>query len=218
MKFCATIADGEFIRVIDAAFGQQADALTVLQGSLLYDPVSDGETMKRMVAEWKADLARPAKRVRGTVVDATSGKAIAGAVVYTSDAIVRTDAAGAFQLQPRATQAKGLIWVEAEGYALCAYPALAGSAEPGDLRISLVKDEPIAGQVVGPDNRPVAGATIRACSSILNSSYRLTAANLRATPTASQSKSIRGRMAGTCCAECRAARKSPGSTFATRNM
>ena len=65
-------------------------------------------------------------------------------------------------MQPRATQAKGLIWVEAEGYALCAYPALAGSAEPGDLRISLVKDEPIAGQVVGPDNRPVAGATIRA--------------------------------------------------------
>ena len=35
-----------------------------------------------------------------------------------------------------------------------------GGAAPGDARIVLAKEEPIAGQAIGPDNRPVGGAVV----------------------------------------------------------
>ena len=53
-----------------------------------------------------------------------------------------------------------MIWVEAEGFALCEYPALVAALTQAEVRISLGREELIAGLVVGPDSRPVAGATV----------------------------------------------------------
>ena len=87
---------------------------------------------------------------------------MAGAVVYASDGLARTDAAGKFQLETRRPQAKGMIWVEKEGFALCEYPALVGAPKQAEVRISLGREELIGGLVVRPDGRPVAGATVMA--------------------------------------------------------
>ena len=55
-----------------------------------------------------------------------------------------------------------MIWVEAEGFALCEYPALAAAGKQADVRISLGREALIGGLVVGPDGRPAAGATVTA--------------------------------------------------------
>ena len=76
--------------------------------------------------------------------------------------MTRTDAAGAFQLRPKDARPRGMIWIEADGYALCEYPALDDGSKSQDARIVLSTEAPITGQAIGPDNRPVAGAIVSA--------------------------------------------------------
>ena len=96
----------------------------------------------------------------GTVSDAQSKKPIAGAFVYSADTMTRTDAAGAFQLRPKDARPGGVIWIEADGYALREYPVLDDASKSQDARIVLSTEAPITGQAIGPDNRPVAGAIV----------------------------------------------------------
>jgi protocatechuate 3,4-dioxygenase beta subunit len=142
--------------------GKPADSLTVFRGALDYGSGWYDEIVRENITESRADRDRAAVTVRGTVVEAETSKPVAGAIVYASDGLARTDAAGRFQLQTRAPQAKGMIWVEAEGFALCEYPALVDPGKQADVRISLGREELIGGLVVGPDGRPVAGATVMA--------------------------------------------------------
>ena len=142
--------------------GKPADSLTVFRGALDYGSGWYDEIVREKITEWRADWARPGVTIRGVVVDEETGKPVAGAVVYASDRLARTDAAGKFQLETRAPQANGMIWGEAEGFALCEYPALVGAPKQADVRISLAREELIGSLVVGPDGRPVAGATVMA--------------------------------------------------------
>ncbi len=162
----AALGEPQMIEWIDETArrltGKPADSLTVFKGALDYGFGWYDEIVREKIIEWRADAVRPAVTVRGAVVEQESGKLIAGAVVYASDGLARTDSAGRFQLETRAPQVKGMIWVEAEGFALCEYPALVGPDKQADVRISLGKEELIAGLVVGPDGRPVAEATVTA--------------------------------------------------------
>ncbi len=158
------LADGDCSRLIDQAAreltGKPADALTVFRGALAFGPDSEVGSIKAVLADSQGAGARPGALVRGTVFDAHAGKPVAGALVYSSDALTRTDATGTFELDPKHTRPRGMIWIEADGYALCEYPAREGAAKAGDARILLQKEEVIAGRVVGPDDRPVAGAVV----------------------------------------------------------
>jgi beta-lactamase regulating signal transducer with metallopeptidase domain len=158
------LADGDFRRLIDEAarelYGKVADTLNVFIGALHFSTDLEIGSIKGILQEAAAVAARPGVRVRGTVVDGQAGRPIVGALVYSEDTITRTDAAGAFQLEPKNCRPKGMIWIEAEGYALREYPALGVAAKPGDARIVLASEELIAGRALGPDNRPVADATI----------------------------------------------------------
>ena len=72
------------------------------------------------------------------------------ALVYSEDAMARTDAAGEFQFGPKHTRPTGMIWIEAEGYALCEYPTLERPAKSGEIRIALASEELIAGRALVP--------------------------------------------------------------------
>jgi beta-lactamase regulating signal transducer with metallopeptidase domain/protocatechuate 3,4-dioxygenase beta subunit len=159
-----SLGDSDFLRLIDEAArahsGKAADTLTVFLGALYFGTDSEVGSMKKILEEAAAVAARPVVNVRGTVVDAQAGRPIAGALVYSEDAMTRTDAAGEFQFGPKHTRPSGMIWIEAEGYALCEYPTLERPAKSGDIRIALAREELIAGRALGPDNRPVADAII----------------------------------------------------------
>ena len=87
--------------------GKPADSLTVFQGALGYGTGWYDEAVRRQITEWRADRQRAAITVRGAVVEEETGKPVAGAIVYASDGLARTDAAGRFQLETRAPRRRG---------------------------------------------------------------------------------------------------------------
>lgn len=165
------VADPDFTRRVDeaarAVLGRPADTLTLLRRAVSYHVGYDVEAMKHFLSgqvlsgRAKAD-AKPIPTVRGMVVEADTGRPIAGAIAFTSDALARTDDSGAFRLEPLGPPRKGMIWVEADGYATAEYPALEGAGDPVDVRVEMVKEAPVVGRVVGRDDRPISGATVRA--------------------------------------------------------
>ena len=135
------LADSDFKRLVDQAAheltAKPAETLPVFYGAVYFRPDSEIGYIKSLLEEFIAVAGKPVVPVRGTVVDSRAGRPIAGALVYSEDAMTRTDAAGAFQLQAKSTRPKGMIWIEAEGYALGEYAVLDGPAKPDDVRIAL---------------------------------------------------------------------------------
>ena len=52
-----------------------------------------------------------------------------------------------------------MIWIEADGHAMAEVPVHEGG--PSEVRVAMVKEGPIVGRVVGPEERPIPGATVR---------------------------------------------------------
>ncbi len=162
----ALVADPDFTQRVDeasrAVHGHPADTLSLIRRAIAHRIGGDLESEKWWLGQRPKDAAPPVSKVAGTVVDAATGRPIAGAIVYSNDALARTDDVGAFRLQPLRPQRQGMIWAESDGYAMAEYPALAGAADPADVRIELVADSPVVGLVVGADDAPIVGATVRA--------------------------------------------------------
>ncbi len=160
-----SLADGDFKRLIDQAareiFGKPAGTLPVFRGALYFRPSTELGSIKARTERIGGRRGETPRCRRGTVVDAQSGKPIAGALVYSADTLTRTDAAGAFQLPRGHTRPAGMIWIEADGYGLREYPALDDASKEREAQIRLAHEEPAAGQVVGPDNRPLPEAIVK---------------------------------------------------------
>lgn len=111
--------------------------------------------------------------LEGTVVDALSGAAIAGAELTFSlgngAGSARSDAGGRFRFQPpvpgswrlAAATAPGYLPFAPEwGHSPVSFDAVAGRIVRG-VTIRLTAAVPVEGRVLGPDERPVAGAEVR---------------------------------------------------------
>lgn len=120
-----------------------------------------------------APLDASAAALEGTVVDALSGAGIAGAELTFSRAdaagSARADAWGRFRFQPptlggwrlaAATAAGYLPFAPEWGHSPVSFDAVEGRVVRG-VTIRLAAAVPIEGRVLGPDERPVAGAAVR---------------------------------------------------------
>ena len=104
----------------------------------------------------------PADRIRGQVVDATSGPAVPNAAVWVSEAPgrrARADRFGAFQLDVWPGKGREAIQIAAAGYA-SAWATV--SAPAVDLTISVTPAAPLSGWIVDDSGRPIAGADVLA--------------------------------------------------------
>jgi RNA polymerase sigma factor (sigma-70 family) len=103
----------------------------------------------------KGDLA-----VNGRVVD-PEGKPVAGARLHQGSAQKGvSDAQGQFQFSVKPSDFPMQIVAAADGFGLGS-AQVAKPQAAGGLTLRLVKDLPIAGHIIDPEGRPVAGATIR---------------------------------------------------------
>ncbi|MBL9079488.1 MAG: carboxypeptidase regulatory-like domain-containing protein [Planctomycetes bacterium] len=117
--------------------------------------------------------------VQGRVVEEGTQLGIAGATVYLANATqahamlatpgrergiaAQTDASGFFRFENAPAQGLVNLTVEALGYA--ASPVLNQPLKPqvpNEFLLQVVRGEPIAGVVVDPDGKPIAGATVTA--------------------------------------------------------
>jgi hypothetical protein len=114
-----------------------------------------------------------AAALEGAVVDALSGAGIAGAELTFSRAgaasSARAGTDGRFRFQPPAPGAWRLAAATAQGYLPFApewgHSPISFDARPGHVvggvTLRLTPAEPMEGRVLGPDERPVAGAAVR---------------------------------------------------------
>ena len=105
------VTDADFTQRVDeaarAVLGRPADSLVLLGRAISYHVGYDVEMLKYFLKQKAGGDAKPVATIRGRVVDAGDGGPIAGAIVYTPDAIARTDDSGAFRLEPPSPRAWG---------------------------------------------------------------------------------------------------------------
>jgi beta-lactamase regulating signal transducer with metallopeptidase domain/protocatechuate 3,4-dioxygenase beta subunit len=138
-------------------YGRHPDSLKVLSIALTYLAGYDDAALRQDFEEKAVRDAERGPTVRGTVIDAESHEPVAGALVYTRDSVVRTGQNGEFELALHSRPRDGLVWIEADGRALAAISSK--TIEGFGQRVELVRDQPIVGQILDANDKPIAGAT-----------------------------------------------------------
>ena len=157
--------DAEFVGRIDAIsrdiLGKPADTLTLVESAVFYHVGRDDATMAGYLrARVEAHKREPAT-IEGTVDDQMTGRPLAGALVHTDDALTRTDDQGRYTLLARPRPGRSATyWVDANGYTI--REVAHSETQAGRQAIHLVPEAPFEGQILDPEGRPIAGASLRA--------------------------------------------------------
>jgi beta-lactamase regulating signal transducer with metallopeptidase domain len=141
--------------------GKRLDTLMLLRAASMYHRGYDDAMMKQMLRQWIAEAGWPVETIRGSVVEAETGKPIPFPHVYSDESIASTDQEGKFEIRVRrrpGSTKPNALWLEADGFASGHFLVKDGR-EP---RITLEHDAPFFGMVVDHEGKPLAGAEVRA--------------------------------------------------------
>jgi beta-lactamase regulating signal transducer with metallopeptidase domain/protocatechuate 3,4-dioxygenase beta subunit len=157
--------DAEFVERIDAisrdVLGKPADTLTLVEEAVFYHVGrDDAGILGDLNGKIEARKQEPAT-IEGTVDDQKTGRPLAGALVHTDEALTRTDDQGRFTLLVRSRPGWSFkYWVDARGYTI--REVTIAKPEADRQAIHLLPEAPFEGQILDPEGRPIAGASLRA--------------------------------------------------------
>lgn len=164
------VADPEFVRRVDAvakgALGRPLNTFELIRAAA-YHAGYDNAMLAHFFRSMERDAKVQPTEVKGVVRDGMSGRPVAGARVYSDDAITRTDDQGRFVLRsrPRTVERYGPMvsyWVEADGYALRESVAQLFLGQGREWTVHLRGEVRFEGRVVDDQERPVPRAIVSA--------------------------------------------------------